>query len=81
MPLSVRGGGGTCAQSCAGLSFAWMFFVEIKRVKCVVFRFLRVIVDFYGLTFLRTAIDKVYIKFSFVGNIVYGIGKEDIVGI
>ena len=27
--LAVRGGGGRCAQSCAGLSFAWMFFVEI----------------------------------------------------
>ena len=26
---AVRGGGGRCAQSCAGLSFAWMFFVEI----------------------------------------------------
>ena len=29
MLLAVRGGGGRCAQSCAGLSFAWMFFVEI----------------------------------------------------
>ena len=29
MPLAVSWGGGTCAQSCAGLSFAWMFFVEI----------------------------------------------------
>ena len=29
MLLAVSGGGGTCAQSCAGLSFAWMFFVEI----------------------------------------------------
>src|SRR5574340_366844 len=24
MLLAVRGGGGRCAQSCAGLSFAWM---------------------------------------------------------
>ena len=29
MLLAVRGGGGRCAQSCAGLSFALMFFVEI----------------------------------------------------
>src|SRR5574341_1731299 len=29
MLLAVRGGGGRCAQSCAGFSFAWMFFVEI----------------------------------------------------
>src|SRR5574341_809420 len=28
MLLAVRGGGGRCAQSCAGLSFAWMFFVQ-----------------------------------------------------
>src|SRR5574337_1304724 len=27
--LALRGGGGRCAQSSAGLSFAWMFFVEI----------------------------------------------------
>ena len=29
MLQAVRGGGGRCAQSCAGLSFAWMFFVEV----------------------------------------------------